>query len=247
MLAIPKLGQFRQGDLIQYMNNLLGILTEARATTLNLESQREDLYLAMRDLNITWQPQVGSELTPEIAALDQKRDRIFTGLKGTVDIWATNHFQESWRNAAFLISDNIAAHGNKITVLRYQQQTATINAILNDLEGHLSAQITTLGLEDWVDELRAVNLEFDTKYLERAQAMSGHQPGIVVQQIGVATTNFQALKTAFESRFNVAIMDSLPVVTDFQQVENEWNMITDQYNDAVTRYLGSAEEPEPET
>src|SRR5690606_35768538 len=103
------------------------------------------------------------------------------------------------------------------------------------------------GLENWVTELRAVNLELDTKYLERAQAMSGHQPGIVVQQIGIATTTFRALQTAFDSRFNVAVLDSLPVVADFQQVENEWNMITEQYNNAVTRYLGSEEEePEPE-
>lgn len=247
MLATPNLEKFRQGDFVQYMNNVLDIMTDTRATTLSLTTQRDNLYTVMRDLNETWQPQVGSELTPEIATLDQQRDMIFNGLKGTVDNWATNHFDESWRNAAFLISDDIAAHGQRIYEMRYQQQTATITAILNDLDDELSAQVTTLGLGTWVEELRTVNERFNDKYVERAQALSSHQPGIVVEQIGIATTAFRALKTGFDSRFNVAVMDDAPTISEFEQVENEWNVITNQYNDAVTRYADSEEEePEPE-
>lgn len=141
MLKTPQLQKFRQGDLIQYMDNVLEILTEPRATTLNLSAQRENLYLSLRDLKLVWQPQVGSELTPEIVALDRKRDSIFSGLKITVDTWAMHHFNPDWRNAAFLIADNIESHGQSIPTMRYQQETASINAIIHDLEDTYAAQV----------------------------------------------------------------------------------------------------------
>lgn len=53
------------------------------------------------------------------------------------------------------------------------------------------------------------------------------------------------MKTLFEARFSVAKADGAASVPDFQQTANEWSTITDQYNDAVTRYASDPKDPQP--
>lgn len=97
---------------------------------------------------------------------------------------------------------------------------------------------------DWVNELKTVNNQFNDKYLQRAQAMSGHQPGIVASLIAQTSTVFRILRNSFDARFAVALIDDTPEVPEFTTVENEWNVLTHQYNDAVNRYLNSGNEQE---
>ena len=246
MVSTPNLEKFRQGDYVQYMNNVLEIISEPRATTFQIAPQRTELENVIKDLNEAWQPTMGSELTPEIAALDKQRDSVFSGLKLLVDNFATNHFDEAKKNAAFIISDAIAGHGGQITSMRYQQQTATVNAILNDLQNELSAHVTTLNIDDWVTQLTRLNTNFNAKYVERAQAISGRQEGIIVELIDQSTKAFRAMKALFEARFSVAKADNAPSVEDFQKAANEWSTITDQYNDAVTRYA-NVNDDQPES
>ena len=245
MITTPNLEKFRQGDFVQYMNNVLEIITEARASLFNVSPQRGALKNATDALNDAWQPSLGSELTPEIVELDKQRDSVFSGFKVMVDNWATNHFVPEMRNAAFIISDNIAGHGDKITVMRYQQQTATINAILNDLNGELAPHVATLSVTDWIDRLTELNDSFNGRYVERAQAISGRQEGIINTMIQEVTQKFRDLKAIFEARFAVATADGSANISQFQQAENEWSTITDQYNQAVTRYAGDGDEPAP--
>ncbi len=85
MNARPKLENYRKGDLVQYFNNVLEIVTEDRAATLNITDQRKTLADVMERFNTSWQPSKGSELTPQIQQLDDERDSLFLGLKKTVD------------------------------------------------------------------------------------------------------------------------------------------------------------------
>ncbi|MGN6494127.1 MAG: DUF6261 family protein [Agriterribacter sp.] len=235
MLTTPTLKKYRQGDFVQYMNNVLQIISAARATTLNITSQRNVLQQAVQNLNDSWQPKTGSELTPEIAELDRQRDQCFTGLKLTVDNWAIHHYKSEFREAAFIISDYIAAHGRRITDLRYQLQTATLDAIISYLENEHARYIVRLGLQEWVSDLKALNEAFNTMYLARIKAVPLQERGFVKALIKTATGTFRQLKTMFEARFSVAVTDQQPAIPLFQQITNEWNVLTQQYNDVVNR------------
>lgn len=67
-------------------------MTIQKATDLQLAPQREALNNATNALNEAWQPNRGSELTPQIAVLDTQRDHLFAGLKLTVDAWAMHRY-----------------------------------------------------------------------------------------------------------------------------------------------------------
>lgn len=244
MLNAPNFERYRQGDAIQYLNNLLNILTDPLATTLNVANKRTALKNIGLELFSKWQPSLGNALTPEISALDNQRDMVFNGFKTTVDNWAANHYDPAIQNAAFVVSDNIAAHGDRIYKMRYQQETATLNAIINDCEGIYAGHITTLGLGAWVTKLKNINTSFDTQYLARNAELATAEPGVVAELITQALAAFRALKSLFEARQSVAEADGDPLATQYQSVAAQWNSLTRQYNDAVLRYADTDTEEE---
>ncbi|CAL2105006.1 conserved hypothetical protein [Tenacibaculum sp. 190524A02b] len=231
----PLLEKFKKGDVIQYVNNVLEIVSEERAATMKIVPQRTQLQSTMSILNANWQVNRGSELTPQIAQLDRERDSLFLGLKMTVDAWAAHHFEETKKEAAFLISDLITSYGDKIQLMRYQQETATLNAIINDLETKLPLQVSLLALNTWVIKLKEVNTIFNAKYIERAKAISLDQDESITALRIQVLAEYKALKNIMEARSTIAVEDKTDTVETFTLVVNELNVLTDQYNNAVTR------------
>ncbi len=234
----PILEKFRKGDLVQYLNNVLEIITVERATELKVDVQRQALADVMQKFNASWQPNKGSELTPQIQKLDEQRDSLFLGLKNTVETWALHHYDDEKKNAAFLMIDKFETYGKMLHKLRYQQETATINSLVADFTTELSNEVTLLDLTEWVQKLGATNVEFNEKYLERAKALSTEQEGIVLQLRTEATEAFQVLKNIFEARMAIAKVEGVDV-DKYQNVDNELSEITEQYNQAVLNNVGS--------
>ncbi|MGG8495867.1 DUF6261 family protein [Tenacibaculum sp. TC6] len=241
-ITTPIFEKYRKGDLVQYINNVLEVLTEERATTLQVQSHRAALATTMAGFTPNWQQSKGSELTPQIAELDAQRDASFVGLKLTVTAWASNHYNEALKNAAFLIADKIATYGSDVQLLRYQEETATLYAIINDLETDLAAEVALLGLTEWVAHLKELNNSFNEKYVLRAQDLSTEQEGLIAEMRLRAITEFKVLKELFIARGTIAMEDEQANAALFTTVANEWNTLTDQYNAAVLRNTNSSTE-----
>ncbi len=235
MLTTPLLEKYRKGDLVQFFNNVLEILTEQRAQALKISPQRKALEEVMQHFNEAWHPNRGSELTPQIEELDMERDTLFIGLKLTVDAWGTYHYEKEKRNAAFLIADKIASYGDKLHKKRYQQETAILNSLLSDLETGLAKEVQALGLTEWVANLRKVNTEFNQKYVERTEATASEQEGKVLELRKEATSVFRKLKMLFEARMAIAEVENSEDLPTFKAVENALSRLVEQYNDAVLR------------
>lgn len=235
MLKTALLEKYRNGDFIQYINNVLTIITEEKATALNITEQRTLLQTSINELNNIWTPNKGSELTAQLVTLDKLRDSLFSGLKMTVDVWSKHHYDESKKELALLVSNSINSHGKDIIALRYQQETAVLNAILNDLLNEIPAAVLGLGLMPWVVELQLANKEFDALYVNRAIEISGTEKGIVDTKRTLVTGNFKTLKQVFEARKVIAQIEESDVLADFNTLSNEWSTLTQQYNDAITR------------
>lgn len=235
MLVTPLLEKYRKGDLVQFFNNVLEILTEEQATTLKIAPQRVALDGVMKHFNDSWHPERGSELTPQIQELDTERDTLFLGLKLTIDAWAAYHYEKEKRNAAFLISDKIASYGADLQKVRYQQETAILNSLLEDFNNELSSEVQLLGLTDWVAKLKAVNTQFNEKYVERTLATSTEQEGKVLELRKEATKAFRKLKALFEARMAIAQVEESADLPTYEVVENALSRLAEQYNDAVVR------------
>lgn len=112
----------------------------------------------------------GSAVTDELVDFDIKRDVTFSGLAGTVKA-ALNHFIPEVRAAAARLQKLLDTYGN-LAEKPYDQETAAIYKLVDDMQGNYSDDATTVGITGWVEELSRLNHAFDTlknsRYTENA-------------------------------------------------------------------------------
>lgn len=106
-----------------------------------------------------------SIFTGPIADADHVRDTTTTGLCDTVD-GATRHFNAEVREAARRLSIVLDSFGN-IKAKGYNEQTAATKALIKDLETKYAAEVATVGIGDWVAELKANNAAVEALQDER--------------------------------------------------------------------------------
>lgn len=246
--AIPSFRMYRNGDFVQYANNVLQLITPAEATTLKIDAQRTELDSTVTELNEAFAPQKGSELTPEIAALDASRDDLFYGLKATLDAWAQYHYDAPKKQAAKKFANIIDNYGTHIGKLRYQQQTATLNGIVNDIETTDNlADLRLLGLDEWTTQLKNTNAAFNDGYIARTEERSEQQLGVIQTLRDKATEQYRALRNIFNARAVVATTDGTAEATTFEEIGKELDALTEQYNTAVMRFRKKEKEGLPAT
>ncbi len=234
-ISTANLSNYRKGDFIQYLNNVLFIVTESDASTLGLTNEQQHLASTVTTLNNEWRSSKRSPLTVKIAVLDQQRASSYSGLKSTLKSWAKHHHDADKKAAAELIVKKIDSYSMNIYKTRYQEETATLNAIINDFETTLTPQITLLGLNDWVTELKSINIVFDTTYLERTEIRPNTRSLYSNGLKDEAINSYKHLKAAFEARSAVAELDGLETTALFQDIATNWNELIEQYNSAVKR------------
>jgi len=112
-----------------------------------------------------------SNFTIKITGADHTRDVTFRGLCDTID-GATHHFRAKVCSAAERLQIVIDHFGN-INTKPYDEQTAAINALANDMQTEYAADVATVGIADWVTELKDNNTAFETLMDERYTQESG--------------------------------------------------------------------------
>ncbi len=151
------------------MNKDIAILTlQNDPKLLKIEEQYKALAQKNIELDALYKKQTDSELTKEIVAIDERRDRAISGLVLLSDAYKL-HFDSNFSQAATLLSDNFKLYGPLIARQNLQSETNIITSIVNDLEEkpELIAALITLGLNNWKEELKVANSLFASKYLER--------------------------------------------------------------------------------
>jgi hypothetical protein len=112
-----------------------------------------------------------SRYSSEIVKFDASRDHVWVGLSETVrsDL---HHFDENKRTAAERLMILFDHYGN-LAIKPYNEETATISNFLQDIRGKYAAEIVTLDLTGWLNELERTNTEFETAVLERNSEYAG--------------------------------------------------------------------------
>ena len=239
MIATANLEKYRNGDFIQFVNNVLQLLPENVATNLQVATQRAELQNLALQFQDAFKPVSGNELTPEIEALDKQRDEALTGIRYLLDAY-NHHYNDALRNSAFILLDVYKSYGDNIQRLRYQLETATVDALLNNWADSHQAHIDALQLNDWVAQLQTYNQQFNEKYISRTQQLAGVENGVMVSLREQATKAYRTLKAHIEAH---ALIN--PTAT-YTETMAHISALADQYNTAVTKYTSAEETGNPD-
>jgi hypothetical protein len=106
-----------------------------------------------------------SATTEQIEAADKDRDVLLSGLSDAVKS-SLKHFKEEKRAAAVHYKILLDQYGD-IARKPYDDETAAIYKLVQESQGAYAADITTLGLGDWITEINNKNLAFETLKKDR--------------------------------------------------------------------------------
>lgn len=235
MRAMPKLEDYRLGDMVQYFNNALQLFPEEQATTLGLATQYSAFKTVVLQLNQEYKPNRGSQLTAKIDNLDSERDSLLSGLIGVINTYARYHFDSIKKEQAQALLYAIKKHGSRITTKRYQEETAIINGIVKDFTTDLTTNITNLQLQEWVDKLKITNTTFNNLYLERTEALSAEQKGMVAKLRENAIATYRTMIKVFDAFLILAEAQNSDNLSELNSISNKLSQLSEQYNEAILR------------
>ena len=148
----------------RFAKNVLTLCRTANIAKLNPKLPELEKAIEMEDLALN--PPVANELTPQVIALDEERDRAYQALMSRVRSYAFDE-DSQLRNAAARIEDVAARYGNVIR-MNYDKETAAIENFLTDLKGeNIRPLVTKLGVTALVDRLEKALLAFSDFFLRR--------------------------------------------------------------------------------
>ncbi len=217
----------------QYIENTLDIITESNAQTLNVSQERARLRMALK--NFKNRQQNKSDITQQIAATDKNRNTIYVGFKHTLEAWAKNHYDKNIQQKATEVLQKLKSFGKRIDLMPYQEKTATLNGIITALTTEFSAAIELLGLKQWIVQLQALNISFDSLYLKRVAEKAPHKKGKNTQLRKALLAAYKDLKTVYNTRMAIAKLDRTETLDRFIATTLLCNDLTNQYNTAVIR------------
>lgn len=229
--------RFRKARTVQYLNDVLQILSEAEAEELNLKVKYTALQTAITALNEAWNPTLGSVFTAEIQQWDEQRDQLYTGFKGIVTVWARYHYDSEKKAAAEVLVNSLAhyTNGKELTRLPYQEETAELTALLGDLQTNESAALATLALTEWVNRMQTANNNFAEQYIARTKELSEQQQGIVDALRTEAVAAYRAMVKLLDARLAIAEEEEAANVADYQRIRQLLDQLAEQHNEAAKR------------
>ncbi|WP_417800115.1 DUF6261 family protein [Tenacibaculum sp.] len=224
----PYLNQYRNGEYLQYMKDILQLVNLQDIDALALTNPTNELTTLVNRIDSLYQQVQGNSLTQEIIALDTRRDKAITGIKTLVSAYV-NHFNEATVNAANALLTTINTYGTDIARKSYQEQTAILDSIRKDFEteSELIQAISLLKITPWLTELKDANTEFSTKYIEHI-GEPATTPENNIEELRIETTlAYRKLVLHIEAHATLSGNKRYPALI------NEINLLTKQYNLAV--------------
>lgn len=219
------LTRYRNGEYLQYMKDVLVLVNLQDVALLELTEQRDTLNSLTNQIDEAFLQSLGSALTQEIILLDERRDKAFIGIKTLLSGY-TYHYDTTQQDHAKNILLSIDIYGKDITRKSYQEETAIINSLINDLETQpeLIAAINAINISDWVNELKTSNQAFGSKYIERVGETAANPITNITELRATTSTAYRTLISHIQAH------DVLGNNPSYATLLEEIDVLTKQYN-----------------
>ncbi len=224
---------YRNGEYLQFMKNVVAIYGNYDTNALLLKARVQKLADATQALDDVFIASMAHELTPELQALDSRRDKALMGIKVILNGHSYSEDAELVKASQMLMT-NYLSHGDRIDKLSYQQATAVIDALMTDWKDNptLLTAVGTLGLTEWVNLLSQLNKKFDDMYITRAKT-------------SVKRGQIDQKRMEMRNAYDEIVYDTFSFsrvgadITPYQAIIDELNGLIANYNAAVAHRLAS--------
>lgn len=223
-------------EFILFLKHLISVCRKHAPAELNIDDRLTPLEKIVNRLDDVFQKRQKSDLTNEIASLDERRDTAIISLTWFIQAYL-NYFEETKCQAAMKIKTAVEQYGSSLYKLNYLAETTTLTNLVHDLESdnELAEAVNILGLKPLVDEIKTSNKLFDEKYLERVEEMSKVPDESAVDLRKKATAHYRDLVDIIGAH----VLLSGP--ERYQSLINKLNELIEKYNEMISTHKGTEE------
>lgn len=218
------LKSFRNSEYTIFVSQLVAIFMKYNAELLHLKKSFERLKAFIPDLEKIKAQELGSAYSNLIHNLDVQRDNLFNAIVNQVKNIEKSGLT-SLAEHVVVLNRLLDKHGRDIATANYNAETKRLNDLLAEIStnAEVSAAIVATNLSLFVDELRTVNTEFNSKFMQRTEEDSAVE---VIDARAIRTESDKALVAFFDAfEFCSTEYDDL----DYQTPANELNELISHY------------------
>jgi hypothetical protein len=189
------LSKLRNGEFINFGNDILGLSKKYDLPTLGLQTMVTAFEDSLTPLNKLFLKEKGSAFSTDIELADLRRDNAVLGIKFVLDGYL-KHYEQAKQSAAELLIETIEKYGSgAIAYQNYVQETSSINQFIAEIDANpaLKAGIEELNLTAWFGELNQANLDFNVLFIKRNEEQSQKPEGNLKDLRKSAKDGFDAL------------------------------------------------------
>lgn len=191
------LKNLRNSEYTMFVSQSVAIFMKYNAQALRLNKSFDRLLALIPDLDKIKAQDLGSTYSNMIRDLDVQRDNLFSAIVSMV-----KNLEKSGIIAlaphVTLLKRLLDKHGRDISEAGYSAETKRLNDFLADIatSPELMTAITATNLTLFIDQLRAVNTEFASKFMVRVEEDSATE---VVNASQIRTQSDKALLAFFNA------------------------------------------------
>jgi hypothetical protein len=113
----------------------------------------------------------GSLYTERIAEADRRVDRDIVGINAAIAS-AAHHYDPAVAEAARELEVRMKAFRGEIEKKSYEEESAAVKILVNDLQNAFAPQVALVGLSGWVNELVSAQEAFEQLFIQRNQELA---------------------------------------------------------------------------
>lgn len=240
MIQTIFLRSLRNSEFIRFNKDVLSICSSNNAAALGIAPQVAALQTSTAPLDELFAKERGNLVTPELEALDARRDAALTGIRMLAEA-QTYHYDPVSAKAGQQVFAAIDKYGRNLARLNYIAETEVIVSLADDFATYadLNAAAITHNIHDWLKELSTANTLFNTRYLARNTDYAAKPGGNLQQQREVTTEAYRSLAD------HITAHATLTPSAAYTKLINEINTLIDQYNLLLKNRGGAGEEEQP--
>lgn len=169
----------RNEEAHQYFSDFILLVNSESVETLGIATQFASFTSLANQLSTGLQQIKASMHTKKVADADQSRDDAYRGIYTLIKAYCM-HYDNEVADAALRLRKVFNNFGDP-SAMPYFQETATITTLTNELTTKWDADLTKLGIKVWVQELVALNTNFNALITERT-VEEAEKPKVNIKQ-----------------------------------------------------------------
>ncbi|HPI10500.1 MAG TPA: DUF6261 family protein [Catalimonadaceae bacterium] len=228
MIEFFNLTQLRNAEFISYGRDVLALFKEHDLPGLGLQTSVTQFEKNLQPVVVKYDQEKGNTLAHDIEKADLRRDNAVIGIRQVADAY-TRHFDVAMKKAAEILLKCIARYGNSaIAYQNYFQETESIRRLMHDFETMRDVKdaLETLGLQEWADELKDANQDFQVLYQRRMEKEKDDSVGQLKDLRNAARESYESLVHFLVATHTVQPKDVFQeLITGINQQIQEYNRI----------------------